>query len=386
MSLANELLLQLFRTHGVEAVPQDDWITFPGRTIRASAAIVRELPQRTALTVQLDVRLEVGPRRTIIESFAGVGQTLEKASADAVVNFVATSFHVLLAAFFRPDDEQVTREEWTVGGRPALVTIGNAGIRGKPPVPAGQLVGWFGRLRAKLEEQQLRPGTHWASAYHGQMQGRSLACEARLDNVVWPEMQSELAAFAWPAAEDFYGVRLFLVLQVQKGGEVSPQTAVAWLADIVAGWGDFTEDDVYTALAEAGVPIALADRAYKFTQTAWGRELLAGLGISFAPTYLCLNGAGEVVESGLLADEPCFATAVGLARKYRGAPGFLRLAVMSADVNTVNNALHAGSKPENLVTAPACLFLEAPTAQGMENARKALAEHLAALRGKPGSP
>jgi hypothetical protein len=164
---------------------------------------------------------------------------------------------------------------------------------------------------------------------------------------------------------------------------VAPETAVAWLADILAGWGDFTEDDAYAALAEAGVPDAVADRAYKFTQIAWGRDLLAGLGIQFAPEYIWLNGAGEVVDSGLLADEPCFATAARLAQRYRGAPGFIRLATMSADVNVVNSALNRGSKPENLATVPPCLFTEAPTEAGMANARKAIAEHLAALRGKP---
>jgi hypothetical protein len=56
---------------------------------------------------------------------------------------------------------------------------------------------------------------------------------------------------------------------------------------------------------------------------------------------------------------------------------------MSADVNAVNNALNRGSKPEDLATAPPCLFTEAPTEAGMENARKAIAEHLAALRGRP---
>src|SRR5262249_22461519 len=107
MSIVNEPLLELLRAHGVEAVVQGDWITFPGRTVRANAAIMRELPQTSALTVQLDVRLEVGPGRTIVESFAGIGVTREKAIADAVHNLIANSFHVLLAAFFRPEDEQV---------------------------------------------------------------------------------------------------------------------------------------------------------------------------------------------------------------------------------------------------------------------------------------
>src|SRR5262249_59846233 len=97
-------------------------------------------------TVQLDVRLEIAPGRTIIESFAGVGETREKAVADALHNFTVNSFHVLLAAFFRSDDRQVSREEWVVGGRTSRVTIGNVGIRGRPPVQGEQLGGWFKRF------------------------------------------------------------------------------------------------------------------------------------------------------------------------------------------------------------------------------------------------
>jgi hypothetical protein len=50
---------------------------------------------------------------------------------------------------------------------------------------------------------------------------------------------------------------------------------------------------------------------------------------------------------------------------------------MSADVNALNSALQTGAKPEDLVSAPAFLFLEAPTAAGMENAQRVIAQHMA---------
>src|SRR5947209_567159 len=166
---------------------------------------------------------------------------------------------------------------------------------------------------------------------------------------------------------------------------LTPESAVAQLAEIVAPRRAFTEEEVYVALADAGIPDSLADRAFKFTQIAWGRTFLAGLGITFSPEYVCFNAAGEVVESGRLADEPCFAAASRLADQFSRTPGFVRLAVMSADVVAVNQALHAGSKPENLVMTPAFLFLEAPTPDGMENARRVIAQHTAALSGRGAS-
>lgn len=159
---------------------------------------------------------------------------------------------------------------------------------------------------------------------------------------------------------------------------MAPEAAIVSLAEIIAARSEFTEDELYVAMSAAGIPIPVADRAYKFTQTAWGRVFLDGLGVQFGADYLCFNAAGEVIESGRLADQPYFAAAVRLAPQYARSPGFRRFVLMSADVNAVNSALHAGSKPENLVMGPAAFFLEAPTAAGMDKARRLLSEQTSA--------
>src|SRR5262249_55783631 len=161
----------------------------------------------TGMSVQLDVRFEVAPGQTVIESFAGVGQTREQALADALQNFAANSFHVILAAFLERDDAQVSKEEWSMGGRKRSVTVGNVGIRGKPPVQGAQLVGWFKLFEEKLKSEQLAPGTHWVRLYYAQLRGKAIACEVLLDNEMWEEMQADMAAIDWPAGQDFYSVR-----------------------------------------------------------------------------------------------------------------------------------------------------------------------------------
>lgn len=166
---------------------------------------------------------------------------------------------------------------------------------------------------------------------------------------------------------------------------MTPDAAVARLAALIAARGEFSEDAIYAALADAGIPDIVADRAYKVTQIAWGRMFLDGLGVRFSSNYLCFNGAGEVVESGLLAEEPYFVAAMSLARQYAHCPGFPQFALMSADVNAVNNALKAGSKPEDLVMAPAALFLEAATPEGINKARQFLAERTASTSEVEGS-
>ncbi len=383
MPLVNELLLELFRAHGVDAEPQGDWIVFVGKTIRAKASVVGETAENDRTSIQLDVRLETVPGRTVIESFAGIGQTRDKAIADAFSSFAATTFHVLLAVYFGCEESpHASQEEWAIGGRTGRVTVGDVGVRGKPPVQGEELVGWFGHLRENIQEKQLRPGTHWVRLFYGQMQGRAMACEVLLNNRVWEEVQAEMAAVEWPSGQEFYSVRVFLVLQVQTGGSVSPESAVAWLADIVADWDDFSEAEVYTAMVEAGVPGPLADRAYTFTQTAWGRAYLAGLGVQFSPEYVCFNASGQVVESGHLADEPCFVTASRLAERYAGARGFKQLALMAADVNVVNKALNGGAKAEDLTLAPVFVQLEPLTPEGSRNFQLVVDRYLASLRKK----
>jgi hypothetical protein len=157
---------------------------------------------------------------------------------------------------------------------------------------------------------------------------------------------------------------------------MTPIDAVSRLAEIVSSRAEFTEDDIYTAMAEAGLAADVADRAFKFTQTAWARTVLTGVGVRFAPDYLCFNAAGEVIDSGRLDQEVYYLAAMELVPQYAKSAGFLRLVRMSADMNAVNQALHKGSKPENLSMGPAAFFMEAPTQAGLVRARQILAERV----------
>jgi hypothetical protein len=167
---------------------------------------------------------------------------------------------------------------------------------------------------------------------------------------------------------------------------MTPEQAVNQLAALVVDNTEFSTDDIYEAMGKAGVPDDVADRAYKFTQIAWARVLLGGLGLKFPSDYFCLNASGDIVESGRLEEQPFFVAATHVATEHARSKGFARFASMSADVLAVNDALHAGSKPENLVLAPPAIFLEAPTSAGMEKARQEIARRLAASRGAAPKP
>jgi hypothetical protein len=156
---------------------------------------------------------------------------------------------------------------------------------------------------------------------------------------------------------------------------MTPEQAVTCLAETVTQRVEFSENDIYEALSQAGIPDHLADRAYKFTQCAWGRVLLDGMGIRFSPDFLLFDKYGKVVESGRLADEPNFVVASRLADRHKGTPGFRRLVLMSADFHAVNAALNAGSHPENLVMSPMAAFIEKPLLAALGRVQETLADH-----------
>jgi hypothetical protein len=151
---------------------------------------------------------------------------------------------------------------------------------------------------------------------------------------------------------------------------MTPEEAVTQLVRIIEARDELFEEEIYNAMAEAGVPALVADRTFKFTQIAWGRILLDGLGITLDTGYICVNGDGKEIESGLLAKEPYFVTAMNIGRQY--PKGISKLAVTSSEIDAVNNALQGGSKPEDLVMSPVLLFMEVPEQGGIEAGQQKL--------------
>jgi hypothetical protein len=216
-STINPLLVKLLRGHGLDATTRDGWVFVEERPF-ICGAIAREMqPTSTVRSIQIDIYLRVGPDRILVESFGGFGATLDEATADGIRNFVANSFHVLLAAFYRDHDDQVETEHWDVNGQPRRVIVGNMGIRGTPPNPGEPLIEWFIALENQIKVSSLPGGTHWVRCYYAQMQNQPIAVEVLLDNDEWDVVQSEMAKFSWPNGEDFYSVRVFLIIQDKEG-------------------------------------------------------------------------------------------------------------------------------------------------------------------------
>jgi hypothetical protein len=117
------------------------------------------------------------------------------------------------------------------------------------------------------------------------------------------------------------------------------------------------------ALAAAGVPAALASDITAFVPVAFGRALLDGMGIGFSPEYAVADGGGGVRVAGQLIDHPVYAAAAAKAQQVlalrQGGDAFVAAAVWSSEFAAVNQALHAGSNPSDLVAGPPLVLQDA---------------------------
>jgi len=114
---------------------------------------------------------------------------------------------------------------------------------------------------------------------------------------------------------------------------------VRWAIGAFMSNAQADHDELVEILRGAGVPHA--HHACVMVPLAFGRQILEGL-VTLPPTYV-VDGAEKA-----LAEDPCYVAAREYAR-HASREQLERIGLISSEVNAVNQALHAGSKPENLI-------------------------------------
>lgn len=156
---------------------------------------------------------------------------------------------------------------------------------------------------------------------------------------------------------------------------MTPELAVKKLATIISACSEVNSDEIYKLMNDERVPFGIANMAYKFTQIYFGRTLLNGMGIRFSPNYYCFDQDGDITESGPIDEQPYYRSATQIPYLYDFTSSFKHFGAMSSEVAAINDALRAGSRPEDLVSAPPAIFIEEPTIDGkykVEDFMKAL--------------
>lgn len=212
-----EFLVESFRAHGVVvtsvASSGSDIIEFEG----GQPSISGEFFSNSDTSVQLDLRIHLNGGRTLVESFAGWGETLDHAKVFALRSFSQSVLHVILSAFFGKESQDVNRETWVVDDRHYDAYLGNFDIRTQlirsPDTPEAL----FPQLEAKLKKYLSGEAVHWVRLYHGQHDGTAHTNEILVDNESWDDGARWLEQKPWPQDVGYYSIRLFAVFILRMG-------------------------------------------------------------------------------------------------------------------------------------------------------------------------
>lgn len=350
--LVNDPLNGLFRSHGVQTEKDGDWIRLPNG-MRARALAWDHESSDTLTMVQLDVFVELWAGRRVVESCGGFGEDRAEAIENAFGTFAQSSLPPLLVALLHTEHD-ATRTALEVDGIMRAITLGDVAIRGQLPEGASIDMGWFEAFEAALGRAEVPSGTHWVRVYFAQHDGQRAALEVLLDNEPWEWMQGELDDVEWPTGASFLSVRLFLVMQ----GGVDVSRAVARMIERA---GD-PDDQIQPVLAADGADPREVQALLAYVPLAFGRAALRELPVQFADTAIVREGRDDEGVETLLSGEPIFAQAAWLAdRALEGATltqdEFLAVAMRSAEVHAVNNAMMGGADARDLVVSPPVVTL-----------------------------
>jgi hypothetical protein len=129
-------------------------------------------------------------------------------------------------------------------------------------------------------------------------------------------------------------------------------TAVAAYIDVIRDFPKLSDDEIERKLIGQGVAKAVAVGCVTFVPLAFGREIVQDLGVLVAETYVEQDlSSGHKTEKPL-AQEFEFVWAKAIVGIYRQSSeyssAFKSIALRSAELDAVNNALLGGSTKESL--------------------------------------
>jgi hypothetical protein len=118
---------------------------------------------------------------------------------------------------------------------------------------------------------------------------------------------------------------------------------------------EFTLDTVRIGLLTSRIPTRTIESIVEFLPLAFARDLMDAMGISFPDEYVRVDADGRERLRAKLSDEPWYVESKKLAPEVMislGSDAFMTIAGRSSELDAVNQALHAGSQPADLVFAP----------------------------------
>jgi hypothetical protein len=132
-------------------------------------------------------------------------------------------------------------------------------------------------------------------------------------------------------------------------------TAIRRAIAILAEHGRTDSSILRASLLRAGLSSQQAHDAVRFVPLAFGRQILAGMGVELPDSYIRVRAVDGRREEKPLAEEPFYREALKAAPilgSELGGDVFTNVALLSSELQAVNEALNAGANPEGLVASP----------------------------------
>ncbi|WP_303821576.1 DUF6348 family protein [Apibacter mensalis] len=205
-----EILANMLLAHDLPSIEYKDWLLVDEQLPAMRAETFDFKEYENGAGIRLDITLLLASKKTISESYLGIGKNKISAIQNAFQNFVTNSFHVLLSAFWQiTNDDQIGIEEWEIKGKKWKVYIGNFGCKGDFNIPENL----FKIIEEQIQEENLEEDLYWLRIYYANVNSQEIMIETLKNNEVWPEMENKLKTVAWDSSDKFYSLRNFIILK-----------------------------------------------------------------------------------------------------------------------------------------------------------------------------
>ena len=209
-----EALQASFTGHGIAASRSDGAIRAPDGLTLEPRVVQRGTVQGTT-QVQVDFAI-ASPRMNgipFLDSFAGVGDSVQSAEKNALAKFLQGSFHVVAEALtgHRSESRRVEWEDWPGAGHAWRVCTGPVLLLNTREGERIEGFAEFFPLLSDLFTEQMKAGPHSMRLFLGSLGGQHTGSEVLVDGEVWAAGQHLLDAHAWVYPAGYASFRHLLI-------------------------------------------------------------------------------------------------------------------------------------------------------------------------------
>jgi uncharacterized protein DUF6348 len=200
--------------HGEKEVVVDgDGVGIAASPTRLKTSVYETNKHDSGYSVEMEFKISLPGGGEIVDYVAGMGETEEQATADAMANFTLSTFHVVYKAFMNSADPHQRVREVTIAGQRREMISGDLFLRGSEGSQPIDLEPLRPQIQAAVVALPLSTGRHWIKIVYGQNAGEPITVAATLDNQDEHALTDAIGKLPWPKSDGFYMAKQFIVIK-----------------------------------------------------------------------------------------------------------------------------------------------------------------------------